>query len=829
MNTETICPCDKFVHPRAISNPPGRHSISYRVGDFTTFRHALLLSRPGEIELVNWRPSATQDLAVQMVEWWAYLADILTFYNERIATQDYLRTADLPESVNRLIRVLGYRPRPGIGATGTLAALLSRPVMLTLPRGFQVQSKPGPGQQPQIFELDADTTIHPPDAVPADPAPDPALLQTDASTGLSSVLLAGTITSMKQGDALLLLETGWNGADAHWSLVSVHAVRPETDPHGKTNTRVVFDATPNLPAGARADGYRLLRSNRSARAWPYQIGSGFSAIDVTNSEVNLDSITREIKVGDPILFDIGPGASFLPQVVSVTSYTESVWYANPDPPARDPTKPPANPPNPPIPITHSVVDFTPQLTGDWESHKQQALVRFGWQDVGPLITTPATTLSATATTLVATPPAMFPSGSNVPVMLEDATGIGESAFGSVVGSPSMMHVSGLPDPPVSLTPPLNVLYSLMQVSRGKTVTGEILGSGDATQAGQEFVLKNAPLTYLLSTASTSGQNYKSTLQVRVDGAAWQEVPSFYGQPPDAHVFVTREDEHNQTHIIFGDGINGARLTTGINNVVASYRFGSGATSPPAGSLTVILHPQPNLKTIRNPVAVGGGADPDPPDQIRRYAPQSVLTFGRAISGDDYETIAAQAPGVARARSYWMWDAEQQRALVTLYVGDDASAMHAATTALALADDPNRPVIVKLATPVPVHLSLTLLIAPQYDTSAVVAGVTAALLDPQHGLLGASIRIGQTLYDSQIAEACLSVPGALAVHALQFSMPGLSPLRVQRMMPTSALHTLSFRFGFGVNAPRRHAPGEGSFFHLTTDNLVITPEVADHAG
>jgi hypothetical protein len=46
------------------------------------------------------------------------IADILTFYNERIANQDYLRTADLPESVSHLIALLGYRPRPAIGASG---------------------------------------------------------------------------------------------------------------------------------------------------------------------------------------------------------------------------------------------------------------------------------------------------------------------------------------------------------------------------------------------------------------------------------------------------------------------------------------------------------------------------------------------------------------------------------------------------------------------------------------------------------------------------------------------------------------------------------------
>ncbi len=99
--TDSICPCGAFAHPSVIFNPPGRDVIAYRVGNYASFRHALLQSSPDEAELSSsvgnvtsqiWRPSGHGDLAAQMVEWWAYLADILTFYNERAATQAYLRT-----------------------------------------------------------------------------------------------------------------------------------------------------------------------------------------------------------------------------------------------------------------------------------------------------------------------------------------------------------------------------------------------------------------------------------------------------------------------------------------------------------------------------------------------------------------------------------------------------------------------------------------------------------------------------------------------------------------------------------------------------------------
>lgn len=827
MNDTSICPCDTFDHPKVISNLSGRSVIAYRVGDYITFRHALLLSRPGETELLNWHPGTKGDLALQMVEWWAYLADILTFYNERITTQTYLRTADLPESVQRLIRILGYRPRPGIGAAGVVGALMSKPTSFTLPQGFPIQSKPGPGKQPQIFELNAATQVSQvlfPDVVSADVVTPPASLKS-----ATSVLLKGSVTTVKVGDELLMLEKGWLGLNHNYVLTKVADVQQEKDPHGKINTRVTFSETLKLPDGAQVMNYHLLKSVQSAHVWQYPTNAGiviqeslffFASTTLlggrsiasrgNREQVDLESITRQIKVGDPILFEI-PNGTPTPQLVSVTSYTEIIWYANTGN-KSDPTKPPAktDPPTPPIPIPHTSIEFTPLLTGNWDGQKTAVLVRYAWQDVGQLIETPSTTVKAASVTLAAVPPVTFPAGNSLPVLLEDANGSGARALASVSGAPPSLHLTGLPDPPVTFMPPLRVLFDLLSVSRGKTVPNEILGSGDATVAGQEFVLQKSPLTYLLNADSTSGDSYKSTLRVWVDGIEWKEVPSFYGQAADTHIFVTREDENNITHVQFGDSLNGARLPSGSNNVVATYRYGSGSDAPDTGQLTVITQPWPNLKAIRNPVAVGGGADPDSPKKIKRYAPQSVLTFGRAVSGDDYETIAAQAPGVARARAYWAFDPQEQRTLVTIYVGDDASAVNAARVALKRADDPNRPVLVKQALAVPISMSFTLRIDPAYVAADVITAARAAMLDADAGLFGiGAIGIGQLIYQSQIDAACLKVPGTLAVHSLHF------------LMKTGTYFKEIFDF--------RYNPGAGGFFQLHAENLTISQEVSENAG
>jgi hypothetical protein len=1066
MSTPGICPCDSFVHPQILYNPPELTAIAYRVGDYIGFREALLRSRPGEVELINWRPGATGDLAVQMIEWWAYLADILTFYNQRIANQDYLRTADLPEGVQNLIRILGYRPRPGIGATGTLAAVMTGIKTFTLPAGFQVQSKPGPGKQPQIFELGAPVTVQKPDVLAAFPPPSPLLLGPDGS----SVLLAGSIASIKPGDQLLLLPKNWSPTDVDYALVTVASAAPETAPNKAINTRIALTAPIDRLMTAQADDYRLLRSTQKARLWQFPAAADSVLHDLSNGSgiVHLNAIARLISVGDPLLFQAAGTAPFS-QIAGVTAYSEAVYYANPSGSPPDPTVPPPSPPNIPIPILHSAVSFlaAPQqagwlpstdaatLTADLTASGDQIIdlsvftqagqqqlaavtvpgaaqalqpeglvtggnmlwltgldaagidqavltnnaspssiraytdtdgsikfsavllpgtmgevwwyvgidaatvadylaqneatltsidayldtdgtvkfavvmapsgatfwwywgidaggvtsflssnnarltnisayvdidgtirfavimvpdngqnfwwywgldasavaaaaitsnatltsldtyiaadgtvryavvmqaapqlpvsnwgvdfatlaVLYGYQDVGTLIESPASTLTGTSIDLVTPLPAEILPMNDEPILIGDATGNGIASLGTAAtAAPGTIGLSDIL-PAATLDAPLSVFFNLLSVSRGKTVAREVLGSGDATiSVGQEFVLQKSPLTYLQSGASSSGAGYTSALQVWVDGVQWSEVPSFYGQPPNAQVFVTREDDRNKTHVQFGDGVNGARLPSGTNNVVASYRYGSGAESPDAGTLSVILQSWPGLKSIVNPVAVGGGSDPDPISKIKTYAPQSVLTFGRAISANDYEVIAAQAPGVARATSYCLWDTTQQRMLVKVYVGEDFNAVSSANTALSAASDPNRPYKVLLATAVPLALQLSLVVDPRYVPDDVVNGVTAALIDPDRGLFGVSVvRIGQSVFHSRLAKVCLSVPGALAVHDL--SLSGATT----QCGPDCA----DFDF--------RYDPGEGGFFQLAASNLTISPEVAANAG
>jgi hypothetical protein len=139
--TDVQCPDDALVHPRVPpTSPDSRRS---HTASATTPPSAgpscASAARSGAPRLAP--PPPQVDLAAQLLEWWAYLADILTFYNERALSEALLRTARQPENVRRIVRILGYRPRPGIGATGVIAALTDSPRPFVLPAACRSRAR----------------------------------------------------------------------------------------------------------------------------------------------------------------------------------------------------------------------------------------------------------------------------------------------------------------------------------------------------------------------------------------------------------------------------------------------------------------------------------------------------------------------------------------------------------------------------------------------------------------------------------------------------------------------------------------------------------------
>src|SRR5262249_48557978 len=134
---------------------------------------------------------------------------------------------------------------------------------------------------------------------------------------------------------------------------------------------------------------------------------------------------------------------------------------------------------------------------------------------------------------------------------------------------------------------------------------EVLGSGDASQAFQQFTLKQTPLTFV-SAPTASGAT--STLAVRVNDIVWDEVPSLYGQGAHQQIYSARLADDGKVIVQFGDGITGARVPSGTSNMVATYRVGTGlAGLVKAGQLSLLLTRPLGVKGVTNPLAATGAA------------------------------------------------------------------------------------------------------------------------------------------------------------------------------------------------------------------------------
>ena len=166
------CTGAQVLTPAAIHNRPGLSRLAYRVGTHARFlasMKARLASAEVEVAAPGQPPHvvrplaalttrAHSDFSIALLDGWATVADLLSFYQERIANEGYLGTATERRSVLELARLAGYALRPGVAASVHLAFTIDaqHAEPTTIAAGTRAQSLPGPGEDPQSFETSED-------------------------------------------------------------------------------------------------------------------------------------------------------------------------------------------------------------------------------------------------------------------------------------------------------------------------------------------------------------------------------------------------------------------------------------------------------------------------------------------------------------------------------------------------------------------------------------------------------------------------------------------------------------------------------------------------
>jgi predicted phage baseplate assembly protein len=176
------------------------------VGTHGTFLETMKarLSLAGYPELQRLTSRDSDDAAIALLDAWATVADVLTFYQERIANEGYLRTATERRSVLELARLVGYRLRPGVASTVYLAYTLDKGSPVTIAAGSRAQSVPGPGELPQSFETSDDLLARAEWNTLGVRKSEPQTPKAETLSSGGALHFAGISTNLKPNDPLLV-------------------------------------------------------------------------------------------------------------------------------------------------------------------------------------------------------------------------------------------------------------------------------------------------------------------------------------------------------------------------------------------------------------------------------------------------------------------------------------------------------------------------------------------------------------------------------------------------------------------------------------------------
>ena len=134
--------------------------IDYTSKDYFAYREDML--NQISTRLPEWTSRSPNDFGVVLIELFAYVADNLSFYGDRIANEAYLSTATQRESVLNIARMLAYRPTNAVAATTTLQFTVAAGTgTITIPAGTEVSTvfKIGDTEEPVTFTTDTALSI----------------------------------------------------------------------------------------------------------------------------------------------------------------------------------------------------------------------------------------------------------------------------------------------------------------------------------------------------------------------------------------------------------------------------------------------------------------------------------------------------------------------------------------------------------------------------------------------------------------------------------------------------------------------------------------------
>jgi len=782
-----------------VAPPPGQQRLRRRVGEFHGFL-ADLIARIERQEAADGKLGSLWDVEGDpqgklLAELWAYVAESVAAYAELTAGEAYLGTAADWTDLRRLASLVGYRPHPRIAAQGWVRVEVEKGADPVMPAGTRVQAPGTPERAAQTFEVVAETQLRSEwDGLTATWVPEPEI-----PSGREVRFLGDP--GFRAGDRVLfVLESAPEPPTGSWfdywlwlldffdkpagdTTVTPLAIASVVESTAELGTTLVrFDR--NLDSVLDSEtapyaAYRILATAGAARRLEAVLSitsdtvtelplAGDSPIPDLESII-LDSPLEDLSAGQ--LAAVVDWTAESADVVGVEAHTPVSWAVAPGTKARvsklrfETSVPALDLGNP---VTVYIVDrrvVARHYTFPSAMPEGPAQLR--------LYPRPLTVPAHVAVGVVVGAATEW----EVFACAESSSQEAEGADGSAPSGLVVDLVDGAPETLVRSGPASG---NLVRVRHGAAASAA-LGSGDAALAGQRFTIPDAPIASDLEDAGTP----VSSLELRADGIEWIEVPSLYGVGLE-QAYVTRLGTDGAVTVEFGDGVRGARLPTGRNNVTAVYRVGGGKVGEvESEAIETLLGSIKGVKKVRGAGPTSGGADQDDELDLRRLAPTRARAFDRAVSREDLVDLSLGYPGAAHAAA---WNGAGPPGCACGGSGLHLAFLRSGTEGprapegaeidqLAAYLDARRDVTVPLCVcggiATPLLVTAAVAVDPRQEPSVVAGSAEAALLVLEGPLAPRARSLGQALDRSDVYAVLHGVPGVIGVTSLD--LPGAGEL------------------------------------------------------
>jgi hypothetical protein len=303
-------------------------------------------------------------------------------------------------------------------------------------------------------------------------------------------------------------------------------------------------------------------------------------------------------------------------------------------------------------------------------------------------------------------------------------------------------------------------------------------------------LSKSPLTFAHSTDFTApASSFQTAPALGTDtpvpqifvfddsGQQWQNEFDLLGSIDSQPVFLVEIERDNSVFVRFGDGEYGMAPETGAS-FQALYRVGNGtAGNIGRNSLAHVLTDAIGISAITNPLPGSGGVDPETMEHIRQQAPYAFRSQLRAVTEDDYGTMAQQDPAIREAHGTLRWTGSWYTAFTSIDAASDLGATPALITAtksrLNLLRMAGVDLDAEAAHLVGLRIEMSICVDEDYFQTDVWDAVvrlftTGDLCDGTLGLLNAqNFTFGQTLYTSPFVAAAQKVDGVSSAQITVF--------------------------------------------------------------